>query len=138
MIRGDKSVVRIGHCTNVQDRVVIDTESSLESGHSADVDIGHWVTIGHGALLTSCVVKSCVLIGQGAVIQKGSIIESYSIVAAGAVVQPGTLIPSKQLWAGNPAAYVRDLTDDEAEGLKSVSIHLLLSICYTVCIYMYI
>lgn len=101
--------------------MVIDTESSLESGHSADVDIGHWVTIGHGALLTSCVVKSCVLIGQGSVIQKGTIIESYSIVAAGSVVQPGTLIPSKQLWAGNPAAYVRDLSDDEAEGLKSVS-----------------
>jgi len=26
---------------------------------------------------------------------------------------PYTLVPSKQLWAGNPAKYIRDVDDDE-------------------------
>jgi carbonic anhydrase/acetyltransferase-like protein (isoleucine patch superfamily) len=60
------------------------------------------------------------LIGQGAIIQKGSIIEPHSIVAAGSVVLPGTLIPTKQLWAGNPAKYIRDVTDEEMEHIEMV------------------
>jgi carbonic anhydrase/acetyltransferase-like protein (isoleucine patch superfamily) len=47
------------------------------------------VTIGHGALLTSCTVGDRSLIGQGAVVQEGCEIGSNSIVAAGAVVLPG-------------------------------------------------
>jgi len=30
-------------------------------------------------------------------------------VAAGAVVAPCTVVKSKQLWAGSPAVYLRDL-----------------------------
>lgn len=32
----------------------------------------------------------------------------------------GTLIPSQQLWAGNPAVYVRDVTEDEMSGFIKV------------------
>jgi hypothetical protein len=32
----------------------------------------------------------------------------------------GTLIPDKQLWAGNPATYIRDVTEDEMKGLIKV------------------
>jgi carbonic anhydrase/acetyltransferase-like protein (isoleucine patch superfamily) len=49
----------------------------------------------------------------GAIIGAGSVIESNVIVAAGSVVSPGTMIKSGQLWAGNPAVYVRDLTPEE-------------------------
>ena len=34
-------------------------------------------------------------------------------MAAGAVVHPGRRIPARQLWAGNPAAFVRDLSKAE-------------------------
>jgi carbonic anhydrase/acetyltransferase-like protein (isoleucine patch superfamily) len=93
-------------------------------------------TVGHGALLTSCTIGSRTLIGQGAVIQEGCEIGHNCMIAAGAVLLPSkpafslklsrlvqgnkslqtyvdTVVPSKQLWAGNPAAYVRDVTEEE-------------------------
>jgi carbonic anhydrase/acetyltransferase-like protein (isoleucine patch superfamily) len=60
------------------------------------------------------------LIGQGSVIQEGAVVERNSIVAAGAVVLPGTLVPSGQLWAGNPAAFVRNVTDEEVANFQKV------------------
>ena len=44
---------------------------------------------------------------------EGSLVESNSVLAPGTVLPPGRLIPSGQLWAGNPARFVRDLTRDE-------------------------
>lgn len=120
-MRGDKSKIKIGVKTNIQDRAVINTVSSLETGFSADVDIGESVTIGHGALLTSCVVGASSLIGQGAIIQAGAEIGSESMIAAGAVVLPNTVVPSKQLWAGNPAKYIRDVSDEEVAMFAKVS-----------------
>jgi len=32
----------------------------------------------------------------------------------------GTLVPNKQLWAGNPATYIRDVTEAEMKGLIEV------------------
>ena len=36
-------------------------------------------------------------------------------MAAGAVVTPGKTVKSGQIWAGNPAKYLRDLEEGEAE-----------------------
>ena len=44
---------------------------------------------------------------------EGSLVESNSVLAPGTVLPPGRLVPSGQLWAGNPARYVRDLSKDE-------------------------
>lgn len=40
-------------------------------------------------------------------------IESQAVLAAGTVVPPARVIPSGELWAGNPAKFVRKLTYDE-------------------------
>jgi carbonic anhydrase/acetyltransferase-like protein (isoleucine patch superfamily) len=40
-------------------------------------------------------------------------VETHSVLAPGSVLPPGRYVPSGQLWAGNPARYVRDLTKDE-------------------------
>ena len=101
VIRGDKSKVKIGVVSSVQDRAVITTVSKLESGFPSDVDIGDYVTIGQGSVLTSCVIGNKVSVGAGAIIQEGAVVEDNSIVAAGSVVLADTLIPSGQLWAGN-------------------------------------
>ena len=45
--------------------------------------------------------------------QEGSLVEKHAVLAPGTVLPPGRLIPGGQLWAGNPARYVRDLTKDE-------------------------
>jgi carbonic anhydrase/acetyltransferase-like protein (isoleucine patch superfamily) len=65
VLRGDKNKVKVGFKSNVQDRAVISCTSEVETGFSADVDIGNFVTIGHGAVLTSCTIGDETLIGQG-------------------------------------------------------------------------
>jgi len=40
------------------------------------------------------------------------------MVAAGSLVTPGKTVPSGQLWAGRPARYMRDLTDEDMENIK--------------------
>lgn len=83
-----------------------------------------YVTVGHGALITSSIVGDYALIGQGAIIQEGSEIGESSIIAAGSVVLPQTFVPPMQLWAGNPAVYVRDVVEEEvAEQKKVPKIH---------------
>lgn len=113
-------MVRIGNFTNVQDRAIISTVSKVDSGFPSDVEIGDKVTIGHGAILTSCTVGDQSMIGQGAIVSEGSDIGSNTIIAAGAIVLPNTKVPSGQLWAGNPAAYVRDVTAEELDYLGKV------------------
>lgn len=131
----------IGPQTNVQDRAVISTitREFLPSGLSAETVIGVGVTIGHGAMLTSCTIGGNTLIGQGSVVQEGCVslymmrnlsergrhvirchIGNDCIIAAGAVVLPDTIVPDGQLWAGNPAVYIRDVTDEEKEAIKTV------------------
>lgn len=95
--------------------------SELESGFPADVDIGNYVTVGSGAVLTSCIVQDETHIGMNAVIQEGSVIESHVLVAPGSIVSAGTLIPSGQMWGGNPAKFIRNLTEDEKANMEKVA-----------------
>jgi len=44
---------------------------------------------------------------------EGVVVEEHASVAGGAVVAPGTIVGKAQLWAGNPAMFVRDLTAEE-------------------------
>lgn len=125
VIRGDINHVKIGTNTNIQDRVVI--KNVVDAPFKTlppDTMIGNDCTIGHGAILSSCVVGNNCLIGQGAVLEPGAFINPNSIVAAGSVVTSGTMIPAGQLWAGNPAVFVRDLTHGEIEGNKQVRFKL--------------
>jgi len=50
---------------------------------------------------------------MGASVHKGSVVESFAVVAAGAIVEEGTTVPSGQIFAGSPARYLRDLTQQE-------------------------
>ena len=56
---------------------------------------------------------------MGAVILDNSFIDEYGFVAAGAVVTPGTKINKHELWAGNPAKFVRKITETEIDLLKN-------------------
>jgi len=42
----------------------------------------------------------------------GCVIEGDAMLAAGAMLTPGKRLPSRQLWSGRPAKYMRDLTDE--------------------------
>ena len=56
-------------------------------------------------------IRKGAFIGANVMILKGVEIGEQSIIGAGSVVTKS--IPSGQIWAGNPARYIRNLRDDE-------------------------
>jgi carbonic anhydrase/acetyltransferase-like protein (isoleucine patch superfamily) len=110
---GDLSPVDIGTMVSVGDRAVLHTSKSVEGKPAARLSVGDHVTIGAGALLQSCTVEAHARVGAGAVVLEGALVEEGAEVADGAVVHAGRRIPHGQLWAGNPAVFVRELSKTE-------------------------
>lgn len=112
-IRGDVNNITIGRETNIQDGTVIHVSSDGQGTY-----IGDQVTVGHMALLHACTVGNLAFIGMKACVMDDAIVEDKAMVAAGALVTPGKTVPSGQLWAGSPARYMRDLTEQELKFLE--------------------
>lgn len=74
-----------------------------------DDRVGDFATIGAGALLAGSVT-----VGDGAYIGAGAMIREYIQVGPGALIGMGAVvtrdIPSRQVWAGSPARFVRELS----------------------------
>jgi carbonic anhydrase/acetyltransferase-like protein (isoleucine patch superfamily) len=113
VIRGDVNTIRIGEHTNIQDGTIIHVTRK-----TGPTTIGSGVTIGHLALLHACTIEDLSFIGMQATLMDDVVVESGAMVAAGAVVTPNKVIPSGQIWAGNPAKYLRDLREEETDFLK--------------------
>lgn len=107
-VRGDVHEIRIGKRTNIQDNSVIHTTRNVSGTY-----IGDEVTVGHGAILHACTIGDQAFVGMGAVILDQAVLEPRSMLAAGALLTPNKVVPTGQLWGGNPARYMRDLTDEE-------------------------
>ena len=118
VVRGDVSPIRIGARSSVQDGVVLHvTHDGPYTPGGRGLAIGDDVTIGHGAVLHACTVGNACLIGMGATVLDGVVIEDEVMVAAGALVPPGKRLPSRTLWAGNPARQLRELNAEQVEQL---------------------
>ena len=112
VLRGDINFISIGEGTNLQDGVI---------GHLADdfpLEVGKFVTVGHGAVIHACVIEDECLIGMNATVLDGARIGRQSIVAAGAVVPQGMQVPEGSLVAGVPAATRRTLSPERRLGLR--------------------
>lgn len=108
VIRGDVADIRIGARTNIQDGSVIHVTRGMKGTH-----IGDDVTVGHMACLHACQIGDRAFVGMKACVLDGAIVESEAMVAAGALVTPNKVVKKHQLWAGSPARYMRDMTEDE-------------------------
>ena len=89
-------------------------------GHLADdfpLEVGKFVTVGHGAVIHACVIEDECLIGMNATVLDGARIGRQSIVAAGAVVPQGMQVPEGSLVAGVPAA-TRRTSPERRPGAK--------------------
>ena len=120
VLRGDVNRIRIGARTNIQDGSVLHVDSPKpgdEAGHATI--IGEEVLIGHLAMVHGCILHDRAFVGLGAIVMDGSEIESDAMLAAGAMLTPGKRIPSRQLWAGRPAKYIRDLAEEELAGMRA-------------------
>lgn len=117
-VRGDVNNIVIGARTNVQDGTVVHVSSTLQGTY-----IGNDVTIGHMALLHACTIEDAAFIGMQACVMDGAYVESGAMVAAGALVTPGKRVLKGQLWAGSPAKFMRDLTEDEKKYIPHSAKH---------------
>ena len=119
IVRGDVNFIRIGARTNIQDGTVVHVSHDgphAKLGGFATV-IGEDVTIGHKAIIHACRIEDACLIGMGATVLDGATVMDHGFVGAGAVVPPGKTVRSGELWLGNPAKPVRQLSDKEIEQL---------------------
>ncbi|CAA2964072.1 gamma carbonic anhydrase-like 2, mitochondrial isoform X2 [Olea europaea var. sylvestris] len=122
VLRGDLNKITVGFCSNVQERCVVHAAWSSPTGLPAETLIERFVTVGAYCLLRSCTIEPECIIGQHSILMEGSLIETHSILEAGSVVPPGRRIPSGELWAGNPARFVRTLTHEETLEIPKLAV----------------
>ncbi|KAF6143720.1 hypothetical protein GIB67_038800 [Kingdonia uniflora] len=91
-------------------------------GLPAETSIDRYVTIGAYSLLRSCTIEPECIIGQHSILMEGSLVETHAILEAGSVVPPGRRIPTGELWAGNPAKFVRTLTHEETLEIPKLAV----------------
>lgn len=112
VLRGDVEKIIIGNYTNVQENVVIHVSSN------ADVCIGDYVTIGHGAVVHGCHIDSYCLIGMHSTILDGAKIGDHCIIGAQTLVTQNKEIPPYSLVLGNPGRIIRTLTEADIDLIK--------------------
>lgn len=105
-IRGDVANITIGNSTNIQE------SATIHCSHDMPTIIGHYVTIGHNAVVHSAKIGNNTLIGMGAIILDDVEIGENCLVAAGSVVTPRSKFGPNQVIVGNPAKMVKDMCED--------------------------
>lgn len=113
VVRGDVADIKIGARTNIQDGTIVHVTTGREGTF-----VGDDVTVGHSAVLHACRIENFGFAGMKSCVMDGAVIESFGMLAAGALLTPGKRVPSGQLWAGSPARYMRDLTEEEIAYIK--------------------
>ena len=110
--RAEGAKITIGMKANIQDGAVL---------HATDkaVSIGNSVTVGPCATVTngSTLEDGC-MVGTNSIVD-GSTIGKGSVLSANSNLEPGTKVPAGQLWSGNPAQYLRDVSPEEMNILTS-------------------
>ncbi|KAK4269522.1 hypothetical protein QN277_022669 [Acacia crassicarpa] len=113
VLRGDVNSISVGTGTNIQDNSLVHVAKSNLSGKVLATMIGDNVTVGHSAVLHGCTVEDEAFVGMGATLLDGVVVEKHAMVAAGALVRQNTRIPCGEVWGGNPAKFLRKLTNEE-------------------------
>ena len=108
VVRGDDGPITVGKCSNIQDNCVV----HVDAGHS--VEIGKFVTVGHGAIVHGCKIGDQTLVGMGAIILNGAVIGKNCMIGAGALVTQNTVIPDNSLVIGSPGKILRQVKPEEA------------------------
>lgn len=118
VLRGDVNHIRVGARSNIQDGSVVHVTSKTHP-----TLIGDDVLVGHNAVIHGCTLEDGAFVGMGAIVLDGAVVEGGAMVAAGALVAPNKRVKSGELWAGNPARKMRDLTPEQQAGLKAGTAH---------------
>ena len=117
VLRGDNDAITIGEGSNVQDGSVVHIDPGLP------LVVGRDCTVGHMVMLHGCTIGEGCLIGIKSVVMNGARIGKNCLVGAGSLVTEGKEFPDRSLILGTPAKVVRQLTDDEVQGVLRSARH---------------
>ena len=70
------------------------------------------------AMVHGCTIEDRGFVGLAAIAMNDSRIGSDAMLAAGAMLTEGKVMESRQLWAGRPAKFLRDLPDPAIAGMQ--------------------
>ncbi|KEG12266.1 gamma carbonic dehydratase [Trypanosoma grayi] len=117
IIRAEKGeTIYLGESCNVQEKALV----------TGSTTIGKWATIEPMAIVEAADIASCSFVGANAIVMRGARMESGSMLCAASVLQSGVIIPSGEMWSGNPAEKIRDLTEKEQEDIIKAAKHMVL------------
>ena len=97
IVRGDNNSISIGTESHIQDRSVVSSVKSTDSGLPGSVSIGNNVVVGYGSVLTGCRIDDYCHIGSCCRILEGAHMETNSSLASGSVVEQGKTIPAGEV-----------------------------------------
>ncbi|CAM6013177.1 unnamed protein product [Sphagnum balticum] len=121
VLRGDLNRIVVGFSSSIGDKCVLHAAAISPTGLSAETTIGKYVTVGGFSTLRSCTIEDESVVGQRCVLLEGSLVEMHGMLGSGSVLPPGRRVPAGELWAGNPARFVRELTYDEVLAIPALA-----------------
>ena len=105
----NKGSVYLGLGSNIQDNSIFNTKGK-------DIYIGDKVTIGHNVIIDgNCRINNNAVIGMGSILEENCIVEKNAFVGANSYVKTNTVVPKGKIYAGNPAKFFRDVSQQEKE-----------------------
>jgi len=110
ILRGDYGSIRIGNGTAIEEGVIV------HAPPDGTCTIADKVTIGHGAIIHCKSMGNYVLIGMGAILSLCSEIGDETVIAEGSVVRWGQKVPGGVVAGGNPAEFIRNVTQEDKAG----------------------
>ena len=113
VVRGDIENITIGKYSNIQDNASVHTETDIPT------KIGDYTVVGHNAIVHGARVGNNCLIGMNATVLNNVVIGDNCIIGAGSVVTEGKVIPDKSLVMRTPGKVVRQVTEEEIQGIKA-------------------
>lgn len=124
VLRGDVHHIRVGARTSIQDGSIVHVaHDGPYSPGGLPCLIGAGVTVGHAAVVHACTIEDYCLIGMHATVLDGAVVKKYGFVGAGSLIAPGKVVGERELWLGNPAKFVRLLSDRQIEQLHYSADH---------------
>src|SRR5258708_11020714 len=115
VVRGDSDIITIGERTNIQDA------AGLHADPGIPLTLAKNVSVGHQAMLHGCTIGDGTLVGIGAIIMNHAVIGSGCLIGAGALIPEGKTYPDGVLVVGSPGTVVRELTQEEKDGLLEIA-----------------
>eukprot|EP00455_Lapot_gusevi_P043730 TRINITY_DN535_c0_g1_i1.p1 TRINITY_DN535_c0_g1~~TRINITY_DN535_c0_g1_i1.p1 ORF type:complete len:249 (+),score=92.21 TRINITY_DN535_c0_g1_i1:58-804(+) len=119
VLRGDVNYIEVGKNVHLEDNVVVHVARHGIKKFVSPSTIGDNVLVGANTLVHAATIQGNTIVGVNCTILDGSVIEKNSILASGSLVAPGKVVKSGQLWAGAPAKFVRNLTEEEIKAIPS-------------------